>query len=153
MGERELSYQEKDPDQAAIHFFHSGFPPGPLPLCFDELPALQQHHGAVGVGCDVLLDEIPRGNILNVFPGLFHCSERDGWGERDGQGWKTLTKRNFIKIPDGVLHKNIQVGDFWWQDSSHGNAPRAQGVSTTTLPGRNQPPPASDTNICMSPVF
>lgn len=79
MAEGKLPYQEKDFDQAAIHFFHSGFPPGPFPLRFDQLAILQQHHGTVGVGRDVLLDEIATGNILDVFPGLFHCSERNGW--------------------------------------------------------------------------
>lgn len=72
-----MPYQEKDFDQAAIHFFHSGFPPGPFPFCFDQLAILQQHHGTVGVGCDVLLNEITTRNIFYVFPSLFNCSERD----------------------------------------------------------------------------
>lgn len=90
MGEGKLPYQEKDFDQTAIHFFHSGFPPGPFPLRFDQLAILQQHHGTVGVGRDVLLNEIATGNILYVFPGLFHCSERNGWekGKRRKDSYK-----------------------------------------------------------------
>lgn len=78
MGAMSAPYQEEDFDQAAIHFLHSGFPPCPFPLCFNQLAALQQNHGAVGVGRDVLLNEIPAGNVLNIFPGLLHC-----WGKEE----------------------------------------------------------------------
>lgn len=33
-----LTYQEQNPDQAAVHLLHSAPPPGALPLCLDDLP-------------------------------------------------------------------------------------------------------------------
>lgn len=97
-----LSYQEEDFDQAAVHLLHPGFPPGPFPLGFDELPVLEQHHGPVGVGCDVLLHEIAARHVLDVLPGLFHCSEREE-EEREASNYF------FKEIPDGFLRESNQA--------------------------------------------
>lgn len=94
MGEEKRPYQEEDFDQTAVHFFHPGFPPGPLPLGFDQLAILQQHHGTVGVCTDVLLNEVPARHVLYVLPRLLNCTER----ERNEAG-----ERSFGSLSNGFL--------------------------------------------------
>lgn len=66
-------YQKKDLDQAAVHFLDFTFPPGSLPLGFDDLANFKKHHGPAGIRRDVLLYEVSARRVLNVLPRTLHC--------------------------------------------------------------------------------
>ena len=77
-----VSDQEEDLDEAAVHLLHAAPPPGALPLGLDELAGLEKHHGPVGVGRDVLLNEVLAGRVLYVLPCVLHW-RRQGGGQEE----------------------------------------------------------------------
>lgn len=72
-----FTYQKKDLDQAAVHLLHFTLPPGPLPLCLDDLADLQEHHRPAGISSDVLLNEVSTRRILYVLPGMLYCENNN----------------------------------------------------------------------------
>ena len=67
-----FAYQEEDLHQASVHLLYFAPPPGALPLRLDDLARLQQDHGPVGIGRDVLLDEVTARRVLYILPCALH---------------------------------------------------------------------------------
>lgn len=98
------SYQEKDFDEAPVHVLDPRLPPRPLPLRLDQLAGFQQDHRAVGVGREVLLDEVPGRDVLNVFPGLLDCQgkSKPNVSSRTSRGGTKACDRTLTISHDGV---------------------------------------------------
>lgn len=95
-----LQYQEEDPDEAAVYLLDPGLPPRAFPLGLDQLATLEQHHRAVGVGCDVLLYEVPAGGVFYVLPRLLHCPKEER-GLREGRAFLFFSQVIFTPSEPG----------------------------------------------------